>query len=378
MYGTGAYLRSMTIVLLWFCILRASLPTNAQSVRYQVTLLDAGTEGSMATRINNRGEIIGYFRHSPDGINTPFLYSNGVYTDLRTLDERLMFVNDINDSGQITVGLYVETGIGGRYRGYLLENGTLTDPGMPANQTTTLWSLNNAGQALGVAGDGGWIFPREYYLYDRGTLTNLHNLVGVSGITAQALNDVGAIAGEHADGFYLYSEGQFDSLGRPESGASLGIWDMNNHSQLIAVGLRPFSHDYLQSFLYTNNEWRNLGGLTLSPFQTVFAQALNDDGQVVGYVESEFGLTAFLYSQGMLYNLNTLLEPMTNSGWQLHFAYDINAQGQIVGSGLYQGREQAFLLTPSSVPEPGSLLMAGSLLLMLTVRFGSRKRSVRR
>jgi hypothetical protein len=76
-----------------------------------------------------------------------------------------------------------------------------------------------------------------------------------------------------------------------------------------------------------------------------------------------------LWSNGVQTNLNSLLAP--NSGWVLTSAVGINDAGQIVGNGLLNGQEQAFLLdtqTPSA-PEPGSfvLLSAGATLLLTIV-----------
>jgi hypothetical protein len=46
-------------------------------------------------------------------------------------------------------------------------------------------------------------------------------------------------------------------------------------------------------------------------------------------------------------DLNDLLPP--GSGWELTTALGINGAGQIVGGGLLDGREHAYLLTPAGV-----------------------------
>ena len=58
-------------------------------------------------------------------------------------------------------------------------------------------------------------------------------------------------------------------------------------------------------------------------------------------------------ADGML-NLNTLIAPQ--SGWVLGGATGINDVGQIVGGGLLNGIDHAYLLTP--VPEPSTLALA--------------------
>ena len=59
---------------------------------------------------------------------------------------------------------------------------------------------------------------------------------------------------------------------------------------------------------------------------------------------------AFLFTGGSMYNLNDLLD--TSEDWQLLEAWDINDARHIVGYGLKDGRERAFLLTP--LPEAGA------------------------
>ena len=92
-----------------------------------------------------------------------------------------------------------------------------------------------------------------------------------------------------------------------------------------------------------------LGG----PFS--YAYSINNVGQVVGYASTTSGTSdAFLYSGGVMVDLNSLLPP--NSGWQLQLATGINDSGQIAGYGTINGQTHAFLLD-TSVPEPHSLLM---------------------
>ena len=89
--------------------------------------------------------------------------------------------------------------------------------------------------------------------------------------------------------------------------------------------------------------------------------ALNDNGWVVGTYDLP-GSTkyhGFLYDGSTMIDINDLIDP--SSGWELFKPSDINNRGQIVGWGVYQGQNHAFLLTP--VPEPATavLLVLGLL-----------------
>jgi probable HAF family extracellular repeat protein len=94
------------------------------------------------------------------------------------------------------------------------------------------------------------------------------------------------------------------------------------------------------------------------------ARGINASGQVVGWsVKTTYGNQfAFLYSNGMLTDLNQLIDP--TSGLYLSEARAINDSGQIVGYGQGPAGEIAFILTP--VPEPATmaLLALGGLAML--------------
>ncbi len=108
------------------------------------------------------------------------------------------------------------------------------------------------------------------------------------------------------------------------------------------------------AFLYNGGAPKDLG--TLGGTNS-FAYGINDSGQIVG--SSDIGNNtgiggshAFLYNDGSLTDLKSLIA--TDSGWTLNTATAINDGGQIIGSGLINGQNHAFALTP--VPEPSDRL----------------------
>jgi len=70
------------------------------------------------------------------------------------------------------------------------------------------------------------------------------------------------------------------------------------------------------------------------------AHDINDFDVVVG---GDFGGPAFVWKDGVMKDLNTLCD--TAGGWVIQNAVAINNLGQIVGTGLFNGQQRAFLLT---------------------------------
>ena len=88
------------------------------------------------------------------------------------------------------------------------------------------------------------------------------------------------------------------------------------------------------------------------------AYGINAAGQVVGWSYTSGGAyDAFLYSSGSMVDLNSLIAP--SSGWTLLQANAVNDNGQIVGYGTYEGETEAFLLTPTPAPPTALLLVPG-------------------
>ena len=113
-------------------------------------------------------------------------------------------------------------------------------------------------------------------------------------------------------------------LGTLPGGTQSDAVGLNDNEQV--VGYAYTSGGVQHAFLYSGGSMQDLG--TLGGKQ-VYANAINDSGQVVGGITSSDGsrfLDAFLYSNGAMQDLNTLLP--SSSGWTLESAQGINDSGQ--------------------------------------------------
>jgi probable HAF family extracellular repeat protein len=138
--------------------------------------------------------------------------------------------------------------------------------------------------------------------------------------------------------------------------------------------------------LYTNGTWKSLGTLG-GPGST--ALAINDSGVVVGAsaISGSSNTThAFIYANGKMTDLNSLLPP-SFTGVTLFGATNINNLGQIVAYGgtTLGGAMQDYLLSPpgeaplamvTNLPEPSTLTFFSLIVAGLCIRHAkARSRS---
>jgi probable HAF family extracellular repeat protein len=331
------------------------------STAFGGTIVDLGSFGNgqaVAYRINNSGLAVGWSDNSSgqtngfgsNGNGSPFNYS-------ATLNGAESYVYGVNSAGD-AAGLFYS---GSQSHGAIWVNGSIIDLGAGSAAT----AINDSGMAVG--GNG------QAFVYSHGQMQDLGTLAGGSWSAAYGINasgevvGYGSVAGGAFRGFYWTGKNliSIGTLG----GASSYAMDVNDSGEI--VGDSTTASGYVHAFLDTGGSLQDLGTLGGS---SSFAYDVNNSGLVVGYSTVASGAThAFLYENGRMTDLNTLLP--NGSGWVLVEAYGVNDSGQIVGSGLYNGHEEAFRFDLGSgqvVPEPGALTLfamgAGILALLIRLR----------
>lgn len=352
-----------TFVLKAFLVaLTASTAQYVSAAPY--SFVDLGLGGAKA--INNSGVVVGHSYSLDTSASYAAMFSAGTTTLLDAANEG--YAMDINSSGQIA-GYHLP---GGQFQAFSYASGMLTTLNILGNDFATTEGINDLGQIVGSTRNGGG--PTEGYVYDNGTVQTLGNL-GTANTVAKGINNAGQIVGNsdtailpfnptHA---FLYEGGSMTDLGTL-GGSFSSAFAINAAGDI--VGSAETSSEVV-AFLYTGGAMHDLGNLGVGH---ATATSINNQGQIVG-LAGGFGARAFLYENGSMVDLNTLVD--LPAGWHLSTAWDINDLGQIVGDALdADGMPHAFLLNP--VPEPSSIMLAGLALTGLVVLVSRRGRSAPR
>ncbi|MEJ7711858.1 MAG: DUF3466 family protein [Pyrinomonadaceae bacterium] len=285
-----------------------------------------GGSESAARGINDSGQVIGW-SFTSTRYSHAFLYSGGKMRSLGTMSQAASSsaASDINNLGQIVgesdlypVGTHAFLYSGGKMQ----DLGSLGDPSLGSHAA----GVNNSGHAVGWA--SAWVGGRSWthaFLNQDGVMRDLGTPANSNSSFAAAINDHGQIAasayvpvnGQEASRAFIYSANQWFDIGTLPGGSP------------IAGGYWPYPY--------------NLGQISGGGS---IAYDINNSGHVVGSSRTASKeMHAYLYKNGVIYNLNYLLP--AKAGWTLTEARSINDDGQIVGFGVIKGEEHAFLLDPN-------------------------------
>lgn len=265
-----------------------------------------GGRFSQAYDISNKEQIIGISETSSQSVHA-FLWQNNTPTDLGILGEgNTSFPRTINNSGQVAVeSLTLANGAYTVRQALLWRNGTITNLGSLGGQLSGAYGINNRKQVVGESSTSSG--QRHAFLWQNPLMTDLGTLGGNTS-SAKAINDLGQVVG---------------------------------NSSTSQSNKNPFYH----CFLWSKGTMTELAPNSV---HDCYANSINNQGTVVGNFSYTYLMNQrfypFVWRNGTIANLNRLLPP--NSGWKLETANDINNDGQIVGTGIFQGKHRGVLLTP--------------------------------
>ncbi|HHL40450.1 MAG TPA: DUF3466 family protein [Deltaproteobacteria bacterium] len=357
--------RSVLFLSVFFWILLGA-GSPASAISYQVVDLGAYTPNisSHGMDINNGGTVAGFL--SSSGISSSFIYSGGSFKVFGPLSGHSWSqARAVNSSGQVA-GTSGDSS--GAKMGYLYSGGVVTPLGtLPGGSSSVAFDINDAGEIVGYSSSS---LGTRGFIYSGGVMSDLGSLDGGTWVSAKAINNLGQVVGVSEKGgvqsAFLYEGGVMKAVGTLPGGTSSVALDINDSGQIVGWS---DSQAGRMAFFYDGSVMTGLGILQGGSWSEAYG--VNSFGHVVGRSNSSQGWSrAFLYRNGVLYDLNSLIPQ--GSGWVLQSAFAINDVGYIVGTGKVNSRQHAFMLTPvsnspSNVPEPSAIVLFGSSLMVMAL-----------
>lgn len=356
-----------------------SIPTNNFGyAEYEV--VDLGTLGgnsSEALGVNDRSQVIGWAKDS-DGRIQAFLWQDNSMSGLGFLPGGTASVAmAINNLGDITGYAYVSPT---NFHSFLYSTGTMTSIGTWGSANSRGRAINDQCVIAGSSPPSNKPTINSSFSWKDSQFVEIPAYVNGNSCDAFGINQDGLVSGvtfiyspnprwwayvwANTNNNLISDAGEMKLLGSLGTKNSVGEWssslDVNDIGQAVGwTGITNWyypTHAFLVTF--SNGVWKlpssysnidptnllmqDLGALENSTNNSQ-ANAINNGSWIVGTSTTSSGTNhAFLWRNGAMTNLNTLI--YSNSGWVLTNATGINEHNEIVGSGLYQGQQRAFML----------------------------------
>ena len=292
-----------------FCVSVLFIPAAGQS--YSIMLLTPSSDfESRANALNNNGQVVGTFRQYSEW--HAFLFK-GKFLDLGTLGGAQSESLAINAAGDVVGSSDVASN--GIRHAFLYHSGELVD--LNARISTSIsWVLTSAV----YIGDGGQIVVI-------GTRDNITDFFLLSPVVQKGCSKID-LAGSGSDSGFKHNRNCY----------TISPW-----SGILPLTTTATNVRFLTSF----QSGVSCNDPTTGKSSPVIL-AFNGSGFAVGCTSVQGSDSrALSFTNSGTTDLNT--EIRQDAGWILSTATGVNDYGQIVGTGLYEGRGQAYLLTPLTI-----------------------------
>jgi len=349
--------------------------TPRPAPRYAVTDLGVlpGYAESSASAMNDRGDVAVTVGQAAG--RQACVYQNGRLTGLGVVPGG-SDAEGINAAGDI-VGL---TGLPGARRAFLYRGSRMRVLGLlPGFTDCEGVAINDRGEVTGTAATspGPMTLPHEHaFLYANGRMMDIGTPPGCSESQAASINAAGLVT---AEGFpfpggsvrsrpFLYDSRTRAMTLLPVPPRAWCAWASRTSDTGQTVGAIWTGSGRYHVALWAGGRLKDLGAAP--DFGDSVGVGLNDQGEAIGHSSEEHTREAvraflrdnaggnnalkrylsrptdraFVCEGGRMRDLSELTP--ASAGWTLEHARAINDKGQVVGDGLHDGQQRAFLLTP--------------------------------
>ncbi len=340
---------------------------HGNEVHYRIVQLPTlGGSEAFANWINDRGSVAGAADLAGGRHEHAFLWrwrDNRIY-DLGTLGGNNSLAWPVNDRGTVAGDSVTSTNdplrenfchfnVDGKSvftkhtcSGYVLLRDVITALPTLGGNNSQVFGMNSSGQIVGTAETSAHdptctapqVLDFEAVVWGpRGKqIQQLPPLTGDPVGAAVAINDSGEVVGgsgicapiSPAIGAHaiLWRHGKPVNLGGFGGQTGNLAWDINGRGHI--VGFSDLSGDTVtHAFLWKNGKMTDLGTLPGDVFS--FAFGINERDQIVGQsCDASFNCRAFIWQDGVMYDLNALVP---RSSLSLMLAESINKNGEITG-----------------------------------------------
>jgi len=327
--------------------------------RYRITDLGTlGGDGSTATGLNDRGQVVGYGEIEPGtGVSHAFLWEKGRMRDLGSLGGERSYARGINRHGDVVGSAEIAPDV---EHAVLWKNRKIRDLGvLPGGGYSGATGINDRGEIVGlgdnvIANRFGYFEVTRSFIWKSGKLRMLDDLdsrpgPGEGSSYASAINNRGVVVGEaerirgEAASPVIWLAGSTHRI-LPVVQREGWAYALNDVDQVVGRIVNDSdSFPEMEAYVWKNGHLQKLPSLT--PELNSVALGINRRGQIVGSAVTPMDeLRAVLWEGDAVTDLNELIPE--DSDWILEEATAINRSGQIVGSGRHGESSHAFLLTP--------------------------------
>lgn len=344
--------------LVSLCLAGTVVP-EAGAVLPSYAFMDVGSLGGVRTEaydINNAGQIVGWGKTATGG-NRAFRTAPNVAVDPTTDLIPLLnggtqnFAYSINSTGAVAGDANSVVGD----RGFRFNSGSLNTISPTNGNWTYASKINESNQIAGSTAVSNFYTHAMLYSgtqsYDLGTLGGRNSY-------GYGINSSGVVVGSselvnNSDQSAAFAWTPTTPNGTSGTMVAIGnlggnysyAYDINDAGGIVGGSTLANDIGYQAFYRPAGGAMISLGTLGGSSSE---ARSINSLGQIVGYAKDASEATrAFLYSNGVMHDLNNLMPD--GSGWTLTTARAINDRGQIVGVGRNPlGETRSFVLTPIS------------------------------